>query len=83
VWRDARIGLYCEYCYEADTELSSFDPEFSVSNSAKNVIRLRVRNLNNQLHFNIAGVGISPSHFQANTFPDHFRKDITGLARCD
>ena len=40
-------------------------------------MRLRVRNLNNHLHFRIAEAGISPTHFQADTFPAVFRDQIT------
>ena len=40
-------------------------------------MRLRVRNLNNHLHFRIAEAGISPTHFQADTFPAAFRDQIT------
>ena len=43
----------------------------------KAAFRLRVRNLYNYLHFNIAGTGISRTHFQADTFPEPFRSNIT------
>ncbi len=38
---------------------------------------MRIRNQNNNLHFPVAEAGLSPTHFQANTFPDSFRSRIT------
>jgi len=39
--------------------------------------RLRLKNLNNLLHFEIADAGLSPTLFQADTFPRSFRERIT------
>ena len=36
-----------------------------------------MRNQKNYLHFRIAEAGISPTHFQADTFPAAFREQIT------
>ena len=36
-----------------------------------------MRNLNNHLHFDIAEAGLSPTKFQAGTFPPSFREHIT------
>ncbi len=63
------MGLYCEFFHHADDNQIGFDPEFPRKNNAKDALRLRVRNLNNHLHFRIAEAGISPTHFQADTFP--------------
>jgi len=41
------------------------------------VCRLRLKNLNNLLHFEVADAGISPTHWQASTFPEPFRSKIT------
>jgi glycosyltransferase involved in cell wall biosynthesis len=37
---------------------------------------LRLKNLNNLLHFDIADAGISPTVWQASTFPEDFRRRI-------
>ena len=71
------MGLYCEFFHHADDNQIGFDPEFPRKNNAKDALRLRVRNLNNHLHFRIAEAGISPTHFQADTFPAVFRDQIT------
>jgi glycosyltransferase involved in cell wall biosynthesis len=38
---------------------------------------MRLKNLNNLLHFDIADAGLSPTHWQASTFPAPFRDRIT------
>ena len=76
VWPMARIGIYCEYYYGSENSDTAFDPEFCKGISEKEPIRLRLRNLNNTLHFDIAAGGISPTLFQANTFPPSFRDKI-------
>ena len=48
------MGLYCEFFHHADDNQIGFDPEFPRKNNAKDALRLRVRNLNNHLHFWIA-----------------------------
>ena len=38
---------------------------------------MRLKNLNNILHFEVADAGISPTYWQASTFPEPFRQKIT------
>lgn len=52
-----------------------FDPEFPVD--AAVACRMRMKNVNNLLHFDLADAGISPTHWQASTFPEPFRTRIT------
>ncbi|MCB1361916.1 MAG: glycosyl transferase, partial [Rhodobacteraceae bacterium] len=40
-------------------------------------LRLRVKNLNNHLSFAMGDAGISPTRFQADTFPASFRDRIS------
>ena len=77
VWPEARLGLYCEFYNVANPEQTNFDQEFSKGPLDKAAFRLHVRNLYNYLHFNLAETGISPTHFQADTFPEPFRSNIT------
>ena len=39
--------------------------------------RLRLKNVNNLLHFEVADAGLSPTHWQASTFAQPFRQRIT------
>ena len=76
VWPDAILGIYCEFYYHPHGADVGFDAEFPVKD-AGDVCRLRLKNLNNLLHFEVADAGISPTHWQASTFPQPFRSKIT------
>ena len=77
VWPEARIGLYCELYHLADYPHLYFDPEFDTADHGLQRLRIRLKNLNNHLHFPHAHAGISPTRFQADTFPPEFRDRIT------
>ena len=76
VWPQARLGIYCEFFYRSQGADTGFDPEFP-ANDEGDVCRLRLKNLNNLLHFEVADAGISPTEWQASTFPEEFRSKIT------
>ena len=77
VWANAKLGLYCELYHLADWPHLDFDPEFASRTPETEPLRLRLKNLNNHLHFDAAHAGISPTRFQADTFPAPFRDRIT------
>ncbi|MGB7319556.1 MAG: glycosyltransferase [Planktotalea sp.] len=77
VWPNAKMGLYCELYHLDEGETVNFDPEFSTKDLLSNALRLRLRNLNNALHFEAGDAGISPTEFQAGTFPQPFREKIS------
>ena len=76
VWPQAKLGIYCEFYYHPEGADVGFDPEFPAQDSGE-ICRLRLKNLNNLLHFEAADAGISPTHWQASTFPEPFRSKIT------
>ena len=76
VWPKAKLGIYCEFFYHPKDADVGFDPEFPAKDEG-DVCRVRLKNLNNLLHFEIADAGISPTHWQASTFPEPFRSKIT------
>jgi len=76
VWPDAKLGIYCEFFYHVKGADVDFDPEFSSSDPSE-VSRIRWKNINNLLHFDIADAGLSPTKWQASTYPDPFRERIT------
>ncbi len=76
VWPDAKLGIYCEFYYHSVGADVGFDPEFPVTTVGDDC-RLRLKNLVNILHFEVADAGISPTHWQASTFPMPFRQKIT------
>ena len=76
VWPEAKLGIYCEFFYHQHGADVGFDPEFPATDEGE-VCRLRLKNLNNLLHFEIADSGISPTHWQASTFPEPFKNKIS------
>lgn len=76
VWPQAKLGIYCEFYYHSHGADVGFDSEFPISD-AGDACRLRLKNVNNLLHFDIADAGISPTQWQARTFPEPFRGRIT------
>jgi len=76
VWPNAKLAIYCEFFYHPHGADVGFDPEFPANDEGE-VCRLRLKNLNNLLHFEVADAGISPTHWQASTFPEPFRSKIT------
>ena len=76
IWPKAKLGIYCEFFYHPQGADVGFDPEFPVTDPGE-ACRLRLKNLNNLLHFEVADAGISPTHWQASTFPEPFRSKIT------
>jgi glycosyltransferase involved in cell wall biosynthesis len=77
VWPEARMGIYCELYHLPGYPHLGFDPEFRRANEATEPLRIRMKNINNHLHFDIATAGLSPTAFQADTFPPGFRDRIS------
>lgn len=78
VWPQAKLAIYCEFNYAESGFDVGFDPEFS-SRDEGDACRLRLKNLNNAMHFQMADAALSPTTFQAQTFPLPFRKNIQVL----
>jgi glycosyltransferase involved in cell wall biosynthesis len=76
VWPKARLGIYCEFYYSVHDTDVGFDAEFPNIDSG-NACRIQLKNLNNLLHFQVADAAISPTNWQASTFPEPFRSKIT------
>lgn len=76
VWPTARLGMYAEFFYHPQGADVGFDPEFPPREEG-DTCRVRLKNLNNLLHFEVADAGLSPTHWQADTFPQPFRSRIT------
>jgi glycosyltransferase involved in cell wall biosynthesis len=76
VWPGARLGIYCEFYYQSQGTDVGFDPEFS-DPAVDRSRRVHVKNFNNIIQFESADAGISPTHWQANTFPQPFQEKIS------
>lgn len=75
-WPRARMGVYSEFHYHPQGADLGFDPEFPGTDEAS-VPRMRLKNVNNLLHFEVADAGLAPMRWQADTFPPGFRSRIT------
>ena len=76
IWTEAKLGIYCEFFYHPKGADVGFDPEFPPK-TEEEASRLRLKNINNLLHFEVADAGLSPTHWQASTFPERFRNKIS------
>lgn len=78
VWPDAKLTLYCEMLYKVDGLDSNFDPEFPRDHEGPaEAARLMIRCLPQSLLWDKAAAGLSPTAFQADTFPEPMRGKIS------
>lgn len=78
VWPQARLGLYCEFFYQAQGADVGFDPEFGAPGAPGAAeeslrLRLRFRNAHWLMQAQQADAALAPTHWQANTFPEPLR----------
>ena len=76
VWPNAKLGLYCEFFYSPRGLDVGFDPEFPELEAGQ-PCRINMKNINNLFHLNQADGALSPTQWQADTFPEPFRSRIT------
>jgi glycosyltransferase involved in cell wall biosynthesis len=76
LWPNAKLAIYCEFFYRSKGLDVGFDPEFEGIQPA-DLHRFSFKNINNLLHMQIADAAISPTQWQASTFPSEFQKKIT------
>ncbi len=77
VWPEARLGIFCEYFYRAEGGDHAFDPEFPhLQDQLDARCNFQLRNLHQRMHFDVANAAISPTRFQASTYPASFRPKI-------
>jgi glycosyltransferase involved in cell wall biosynthesis len=75
VWPRTPLIIYCEFHYQPYGLDVNFDAEFS-NHDVGDPCRVSMKNVNNFLHFGIADAGMSPTEWQASTFPLPFRDRI-------
>jgi glycosyltransferase involved in cell wall biosynthesis len=76
VWPAARLGIYCEWFHRPGGADIGFDPEFANTDASEHG-RLKLKNLNAALHLDVADGGLAPTRWQADRYPEPFRKAIT------
>lgn len=76
VWPKTKLGIYCEYFYLTQGGDLGFDPEFP-SEKTDLEISIKIKNLSNIMHFDIADAGLSPTLWQRNSYPESFKSRIS------
>lgn len=76
VWEQTKLAIYCEFFYRIHGLDAHFDPEFATK-AVSDGCRTQIMNINNLLHFDVADAGLSPTNWQASTFPEPFRSKIS------
>jgi glycosyltransferase involved in cell wall biosynthesis len=76
VWPCARLVLFGEFFYTAEGADLGFDPEFQCADPGEDRCRLQARNLNQLSQLALANLVISPTRWQASTYPSPWREAI-------
>lgn len=76
VWPNAKLLLYAEFYYHTEGADIGFDPEF-YSHEPGDDCRVKLKNVNALFQFESAAAGISPTYWQASTFPERIRNMLS------
>ena len=77
VWPDTPLLCYQEFFYNEYGFDSRFDPEFEKERGWCPQARLMMKNAYLHLTLDQADWNVSPTHFQASSFPEHYRRRIS------
>ena len=77
IWPDVPLLCYQEFFYNVQGFDSSFDPEFQDQLDWQAQAKLTMKNAYLHLTLEQADWNISPTHFQASSFPEHWRRKIS------
>lgn len=76
VWPDSRMLCFCEFYYQAKGSDVGFDPEFSSSRLGDEPFKLRLKNAHNLISLDAADMGVSPTMWQRDQYPEKYRSRI-------
>jgi glycosyltransferase involved in cell wall biosynthesis len=76
VWPSSKLLIYCEFHYHSQGADVGFDPEF-LSEDPSEPCRIRMKNANNIMHFDLADAALAPTTWQKSTFPKSFQEKIS------
>ena len=77
VWPDAPLLCYQEFFYNEFGFDSNFDPEFQNDRVWQEQAKLTMKNAYLHLTLEQADWNVSPTYFQASSFPEHWRRKIS------
>lgn len=77
IWPDAPLLCYQEFFYNEFGFDSNFDLEFEDDRGWEKQAKLTMKNAYLHLTLEQADWNVSPTHFQASSFPEHWRRKIS------
>ena len=77
VWPDTPLLCYQEFFYNPNGFDSNFDPEFERTSTWQDDARLMMKNAYLHLTLDQADWNLSPTHFQASSFPEQWQRRIS------
>ena len=77
VWPDTPLLCYQEFFYNPNGFDSNFDPEFEQTSTWQDDARLMMKNAYLHLTLDQADWNLSPTHFQASSFPEQWQRRIS------
>jgi hypothetical protein len=77
IWPDTPLLCYQEFFYNEHGFDSNFDPEFQEERGWYSQAKLLMKNAYLHLTLDQADWNVSPTHFQASSFPKHHQRQIS------
>ena len=77
IWPDVPLLCYQEFFYNEFGFDSNFDPEFQYDRGWRDQANLTMKNAYLHLTLEQADWNVSPTHFQASSFPEPWRRNIS------
>ena len=74
IWPDVPLLCYQEFFYQEHGFDSNFDPEFPEAPGWRSQAKTQMKNAYLHLTLDQATWNVSPTHFQASSFPDFYRR---------
>ena len=74
IWPDVPLLCYQEFFYQEHGFDSNFDPEFPETRGWRSQAKTQMKNAYLHLTLDQATWNVSPTHFQASSFPDDYRR---------
>ena len=77
IWPDCPLLCYQEFFYNDRGFDSNFDPEFEDDTLWQSKAKLQMKNAFLNITLDQADWNVCPTHFQASSFPEHWRRKIS------
>ena len=79
IWPNAAILSYQEFYYSSENSDSDFDAEFQKQSTWEDKAKVRMKNAYLQLTLESSSWNVTPTAFQRNSFPNHWKNRISTI----